>query len=1362
MAADVDGTSSIRRVHSDPSLLEMSMVTDADADMVRSSSFVSVDGGGRRPIGEAVADDAESQLVNAIGTNSLAAFDLSKMTTDAYKRLTLLQLDAGLIEQPSTLTYRSISYYRENRRVFEGVSGFLKPGMLVLGLGASDAGISSLLKVLARRQQGGSVRGDLRLNGVANPPDYRKVVSYVPFEDLHIGHMKVSEAIRFSLVLRASPLLPDRFIDFQVRVILHLLKLTHRANSLIGSATVRGISGGERRRLTIALEVAAGHAVFLMDGPTNGLDSNSAMELVSIARSLTDCGRAVMMSLVQVSPELFSKFDFIHMQSRGQMVYFGPTGQAATYMEHLGYVRPKGKTVPDFLSDISADPSRHYHGVSSLSDSIISFDAHLENVFRDGTCHALVPHRQGGTSLLLARSYRNSRFFEDLGRVLWAEENVESCERQATRISAYNVLDEIAQNACTRKLLRSELAKELVGFGLKTKFNSTLTSQFLACLRREIVMNVRETSKVISRVTRALIIALVCGTVFWQLDTSQAGARSRLGAIIVVAGFIGYDGLDEISQTFQSRALFYSQRNAGYYRVLAYFLANIIADLPILALQTMILTTITYPMIGMRDGLFSGRFVIFCMITFQLAIVSRSWTSFIANLIPNEAMAATVAVITNDLFWSCQGFTVPVRLIPGFLRWVNFVSYFTRVFQAYAINELDGLQLYCAPTDSCRWLTGTDLLTEHSLNSSGLSPLSLWGVTWVFVALFQLLSILCMTFLNFEARSGSDSAIGKEPSVELANLAPSDHVHVETRSETRGSLEAPSKDGSRLAFTHLTYTVGNRVLLHDISGFAQPGMMIAILGPSGAGKTTLLDILAMRKNTGTVDGDILINGQPRNERFRRYVAYVEQFDLLPSFATVREVIECSARLRLSKRVSPRNLSWHVDCILESLQLHSVANEIAVDLNPELRKRTSIGAELAALSHGSGILFLDEATTALDAPSAVRVVQAVRAISKDLPVLCTIHQPSSELFDLFNFVCLLTSGGRLAYFGPSALLPTFCADHGYPECLPGENLAEYALRTICSTAEVPPLPLNISGAVDDLPLPIFVDSPAEDDKPACSYSPSWCAVLLVLLRRRFMAEVRNASTMTVRLSMMFVFSIIIGCLFFQLPPNYDGVMSRLAFAFSMTGLTTWSQCSKISSIINERPCYYRELSVGMYSEAQYFIASCLAETPIIMAQVLITVIPAYMLAGLSLRPRAILQFVICIWICAEAAAGCVRFIVSLSPSVGVASGAAVTFFTVLTCFGGFLLVYSAMPKFSVVFFNISFFRFAIFYNFSGAVAGLNVHCTGRDGADCVKSVLMQYAVDPAQRHVYLACLVALAVGYRILAIIALKFVKHIKR
>lgn len=108
----------------------------------------------------------------------------------------------------------------------------------------------------------------------------------------------------------------------------------------------------------------------------------------------------------------------------------------------------------------------------------------------------------------------------------------------------------------------------------------------------------------------------------------------------------------------------------------------------------------------------------------------------------------------------------------------------------------------------------------------------------------------------------------------------------------------------------------------------------------------------MRKNTGTVDGDILINGQPRNERFRRYVAYVEQFDLLPSFATViaydcllniggglkrpaqvREVIECSARLRLSKRVSPRNLSWHVDCILESLQLHSVANEIAVDLNP---------------------------------------------------------------------------------------------------------------------------------------------------------------------------------------------------------------------------------------------------------------------------------------------------------------------------------------------------------------------------------------------------------------------------------------------
>lgn len=126
--------------------------------------------------------------------------------------------------------------------------------------------------------------------------------------------------------------------------------------------------------------------------------------------------------------------------------------------------------------------------------------------------------------------------------------------------------------------------------------------------------------------------------------------------------------------------------------------------------------------------------------------------------------------------------------VPGAPSRLCLAFTLTLCVQAYAINELDGLQLYCAPTDSCRWLTGTDLLTEHSLNSSGLSPLSLWGVTWVFVALFQLLSILCMTFLNFEARSGSDSAIGKEPSVELANLAPSDHVHVETRSETRGRV----------------------------------------------------------------------------------------------------------------------------------------------------------------------------------------------------------------------------------------------------------------------------------------------------------------------------------------------------------------------------------------------------------------------------------------------------------------------------------------------------------------------------------------------------------------------------------------------
>lgn len=162
-------------------------------------------------------------------------------------------------------------------------------------------------------------------------------------------------------------------------------QLSHRADSRIGSATIRGISGGERRRLTIALEMTLGHAVMLMDSPTNGLDSSSAMDLVDIARNLCDhAGRSALMALVQVSPDLFARFDHVLCMSHGALIYFGPVSDALPYMESLGcgrrldagpigrclitrvplprYRKPSQRTTPDFLSDICAHPMEHFVG----------------------------------------------------------------------------------------------------------------------------------------------------------------------------------------------------------------------------------------------------------------------------------------------------------------------------------------------------------------------------------------------------------------------------------------------------------------------------------------------------------------------------------------------------------------------------------------------------------------------------------------------------------------------------------------------------------------------------------------------------------------------------------------------------------------------------------------------------------------------------------------------------------------------------------------------------------------------------------------------------------------------------------------
>lgn len=260
--------------------------------------------------------------------------------------------------------------------------------------------------------------------------------------------------------------------------------------------------------------------------------------------------------------------------------------------------------------------------------------------------------------------------------------------------------------------------------------------------------------------------------------------------------------------------------------------------------------------------------------------------------------------------------------------------------------------------------------------------------------------------------------------------------------------------GSSYTWSNVNYTVGTgeieKQLLHGINGFVKPGRLTALMGPSGAGKTTLLDNLAQRKRVGVITGDFLLDGKPLGVDFERSTAFVEQQDVHDGTATVREALRFSAVLRQPATVTKEEKYAFVERIIDLLELEPLADAmVGLGLSVEERKRVTIAVELA--SKPEALLFLDEPTSGLDSNGALSIVRFLRKLADDsgLAILCTIHQPSAILFQEFDEVLLLASGGREVYFGNTGeggkTIIDYFERNGAPAAAHDANPAEYILE-----------------------------------------------------------------------------------------------------------------------------------------------------------------------------------------------------------------------------------------------------------------------------------------------------------------------------
>ncbi|MBA0875479.1 hypothetical protein Goshw_025551, partial [Gossypium schwendimanii] len=426
------------------------------------------------------------------------------------------------------------------------------------------------------------------------------------------------------------------------------------------------------------------------------------------------------------------------------------------------------------------------------------------------------------------------------------------------------------------------------------------------------------------------------------------------------------------------------------------------------------------------------------------------------------------------------------------------------------------------------------------------------------------------------------------------------------------------------------------VLLKGVSGAFRPGVLTALMGVSGAGKTTLMDVLAGRKTGGYIDGNITVSGFPKKqETFARVSGYCEQNDIHSPHVTVYESLLYSAWLRLSSEVDAQTRKMFIEEVMELVELkplrHALVGIPGVNgLSTEQRKRLTIAVELVA---NPSIIFMDEPTSGLDARAAAIVMRTVRnTVDTGRTVVCTIHQPSIDIFEAFDELFLMKRGGQEIYVGPLGhhsrhLIKYFEGIQGVSKIKDGYNPATWMLE-VTSTAQELSLGVDFAeiykksdlyrrnkALIEDLSKPA---PGAKELYFATQYSQSFLTQCTACLWKQHWSYWRNPPYTAVRFLFTTVIALMFGTVFWDLGSktktiqDLSNAMGSMYAAVLFLGIQNASSVQPVVAV--ERTVFYRERAAGMYSAMPYAIAQVVIEIPYIFVQACVYGLIVYAMIG----------------------------------------------------------------------------------------------------------------------------------------------------
>lgn len=417
-----------------------------------------------------------------------------------------------------------------------------------------------------------------------------------------------------------------------------------------------------------------------------------------------------------------------------------------------------------------------------------------------------------------------------------------------------------------------------------------------------------------------------------------------------------------------------------------------------------------------------------------------------------------------------------------------------------------------------------------------------------------------------------------------------------------------------IRFDKITYTATEgsllkgrtkKRILHEVYGRFPSGQLIAIMGPSGAGKSTLLNVLSGYSIRG-VGGKVHINGQPRKlKAFRRLSCYITQDDRLQPLLTVSENMHIAADLKLSSSVRQKEKQTIIDGILQTLGLSHTKNTRIQGLSGGQKKRMSIALELV---NNPLVMFLDEPTTGLDSSSCKQCIELLKVLARQgRTIVCTIHQPSASLFQMFDQVYVLSQGRCLYQGGTQNMLPFF-EDVKSP-CPKFHNPADYVIELACAEFGQDKIDLMVETSQNGQNLKYFEDSGKllstkftesailEDDNDNL-HATSKLNQLRVLLRRGYIKVKRDQTLTYLRIGVNFLTALMLGTLYYNAGVDGSKVLDNYNLLFSILMHHTFSTMMlTILTFPTEMSILIKEHFNRWYSLKMYYLSVTLIDIPI---------------------------------------------------------------------------------------------------------------------------------------------------------------------